>query len=164
MSAPALKRFRVVVIEWLSHDAIIEGRAAAEAAARRLWATNDEHQLFSFDDSGNRPSRRVPAEGARSDAADRRRLPAEPGLALPCPPHRALAARAAGKDLRNRRHRVLAGTSLRPRPRSIHASSLLLGRVESGAPTPAAIRLALRQGVSRLNRTECQAAVAFQET
>ena len=54
MNAPALKRFRVVVIEWLSHDAIIEApdAAAAEAEAERLWATNDEHQLFSFDDSG----------------------------------------------------------------------------------------------------------------
>jgi hypothetical protein len=54
MSAPHLKRFRVVVLEWLSHDAVIEAtdEAAAEAEARRLWATNDEHQLFSFDDSG----------------------------------------------------------------------------------------------------------------
>ncbi len=54
MSAPALKRFRVVVIEWLSHDAVIEvhDADAAEAEARRLWATNEEHQLFSFDDSG----------------------------------------------------------------------------------------------------------------
>ena len=54
MRNPALKRFRVVVIEWLSHDAIIEttDASAAEAEARRLWATNDEHQLFSFDDSG----------------------------------------------------------------------------------------------------------------
>jgi hypothetical protein len=51
---PTLKRFRVVVIEWLSHDAVIEASdaAAAEAEARRLWATNDEHQLFIFDDSG----------------------------------------------------------------------------------------------------------------
>ena len=54
MNAPALKRFRVVVIEWLSHDAIIEApdEAAAEAEAQRLWATKDEHELFSFDDSG----------------------------------------------------------------------------------------------------------------
>ena len=54
MSAPALKRFRVVVIEWLSHEAFIEApdATAAEAEARRLWATNDEHQLFSFDNSG----------------------------------------------------------------------------------------------------------------
>jgi len=54
MTKPSFKRFRVVVIEWLSHDAIIEApdAAAAEAEARRLWATNDEHQLFSFDDSG----------------------------------------------------------------------------------------------------------------
>ena len=54
MSTPLLKRFRVVVIEWLSHDAIIEApdEAAAEAEAQRLWATKDEHELFSFDDSG----------------------------------------------------------------------------------------------------------------
>jgi hypothetical protein len=54
MSTPALKRFRVVVIEWLSHDAVIEATdaAAAEAEARRLWTENAEHQLFSFDDSG----------------------------------------------------------------------------------------------------------------
>jgi hypothetical protein len=46
MSAPARKRFRVTVIEWLSHDAVIEASdaAAAEAEARRLWATNDEHE------------------------------------------------------------------------------------------------------------------------
>ena len=31
MSAPAVKRFRVVVVEWLSHDAVIE---AADASAR----------------------------------------------------------------------------------------------------------------------------------
>ena len=38
MSTPALKRFRVVVIEWLSHDAVIEAadEAAAEAEALRL--------------------------------------------------------------------------------------------------------------------------------
>ena len=54
MSAPAIKRFRVVVIEWLSHDAVIEATDAnaAEAEAGRLWATNAEHQLFSLDNSG----------------------------------------------------------------------------------------------------------------
>jgi hypothetical protein len=54
MSAPTLKRFRVVVIEWLAHDAVIEApdAEAAEAEARRLWDTNAEHELFSFDDSG----------------------------------------------------------------------------------------------------------------
>ena len=54
MTKPSSKCFRVVVIEWLSHDAVIEApdAIAAEAEARRLWATNDEHQLFSFDDSG----------------------------------------------------------------------------------------------------------------
>ncbi|MFZ0205751.1 MAG: hypothetical protein WAL59_06480 [Roseiarcus sp.] len=54
MSNPSLKRFRVVVIEWLSHNAVIEApdALAAEAEARRLWADNAEHQRFSFDDSG----------------------------------------------------------------------------------------------------------------
>ena len=54
MSAPSSKRFRVIVIEWLSHDAIIEApdAQAAEAEARRLWAENAEHEVFSFDDSG----------------------------------------------------------------------------------------------------------------
>ena len=38
MTNPSSKRFRVVVIEWLSHDAIIEApdAIAAEAEARRL--------------------------------------------------------------------------------------------------------------------------------
>ena len=54
MSNPSLKRFRVVVIEWLSHNAVIEApdALAAEAEARRLWADNAEHQRFSFDDFG----------------------------------------------------------------------------------------------------------------
>jgi hypothetical protein len=54
MSTRSLKRFRVVVIEWLSHDAIIEApnAQAAEAEAHRLWAENAEHEVFSFDDSG----------------------------------------------------------------------------------------------------------------
>lgn len=54
MSTLPLKRFRVVVIEWLSHDAIIEAPSAqaAEAEARRLWAENAEHDVFSFDNSG----------------------------------------------------------------------------------------------------------------
>jgi hypothetical protein len=54
MSALPLKRFRVVVIEWLSHDAVIEAPTAqaAEAEARRLWDENAEHEVFSFDDSG----------------------------------------------------------------------------------------------------------------
>jgi len=49
-----LPRFRVVVIEWLTHDSIIEAAdaAAAEAEARRLWAENGEHHHFEFADSG----------------------------------------------------------------------------------------------------------------
>ena len=44
MSAPALKRYRVVAIEWLSHDAILEAAItmAKEAGAGRLWASNGE--------------------------------------------------------------------------------------------------------------------------
>jgi hypothetical protein len=54
MSTPSPKRFHVTVIEWLSHDAVIEApnAQAAEAEARRLWAENAEHEVFSFDDSG----------------------------------------------------------------------------------------------------------------
>jgi hypothetical protein len=54
MSALPLKHFRVTVIEWLSHDAVIEASdaEAAEAEARRLWDENAEHEVFSFDDSG----------------------------------------------------------------------------------------------------------------
>ena len=54
MSAPALKRYRVVVIEWLTHDAVIEAEdeILAEDEARRLWTSNSEHELFSFDYSG----------------------------------------------------------------------------------------------------------------
>ena len=38
------------MIEWLSHDAIIEApdAASAEAEARRLWAENAEHEVFSW--------------------------------------------------------------------------------------------------------------------
>ena len=52
MSAPKL--YRVTVIEWLSHKALIEaeGPEQAEAKARQLWADNAEHEVFGFDDSG----------------------------------------------------------------------------------------------------------------
>jgi len=48
------KTYRVVVIEWLSHKAVIEATGAdeAEAKARELWANNAEHQIFKFEDSG----------------------------------------------------------------------------------------------------------------
>ena len=54
MSAPTLKRYRVVVLEWLSHKAIIEApdEAMAESIARGLWEHNAEHEVFCFDDSG----------------------------------------------------------------------------------------------------------------
>jgi hypothetical protein len=54
MSALPSRRFRVTVIEWLAHDAVIEAAdaEAAEAEAHRLWADNGEHDVFSFDDSG----------------------------------------------------------------------------------------------------------------
>jgi hypothetical protein len=48
------RRWRVTVIEWLSHKAIIEAETAeqAEARAYELWAENAEHEVFSFSDSG----------------------------------------------------------------------------------------------------------------
>jgi hypothetical protein len=54
MSAPSLKTYRVVVIEWLSHKAAIEAASSrhAEDEARRLWAENAESEVFHFEDSG----------------------------------------------------------------------------------------------------------------
>lgn len=54
MSAPSLKTYRVVVIEWLSHKGVIEAESAehAEEEARRLWAENGECEIFRFEDSG----------------------------------------------------------------------------------------------------------------
>ena len=54
MSAPSLKTYRVVVIEWLSHKAVIEAESAehAEEEAWRLWAEKGESEIFSFEDSG----------------------------------------------------------------------------------------------------------------
>lgn len=50
----SIKHYRVTVIEWLSHKAIVEApdAASAEAEARRLWAENAEHDVFRFEDSG----------------------------------------------------------------------------------------------------------------
>lgn len=49
-----LKNYRVVVIEWLSHTAVIEAASPemAESEARQLWADNAEHEVFRFEDSG----------------------------------------------------------------------------------------------------------------
>ncbi len=54
MNAPSLKTYRVVVIEWLSHKAIIEAASPeeAESKAARMFADNCEHDVFHFDDSG----------------------------------------------------------------------------------------------------------------
>jgi hypothetical protein len=48
------RKWRVTVIEWLSHVAVIEADTAqqAEAEARNLWAENSEHEAFRFSDSG----------------------------------------------------------------------------------------------------------------
>ncbi len=53
-TTPTPQRYRVTVLEWLSHDAIIEAssREAAEAEARRLWDQNAEGEHFQFRDSG----------------------------------------------------------------------------------------------------------------
>jgi hypothetical protein len=54
MSTPCLKRYRVVVIEWRSHKAIIEAAnpEEAEAKAAEMFADNSEHEVFRFEDSG----------------------------------------------------------------------------------------------------------------
>lgn len=49
-----LRRYRVVLVEWLSHEGVIdaENPEAAEAQARLLWNRNAEHEVFRFEDSG----------------------------------------------------------------------------------------------------------------
>jgi hypothetical protein len=51
---PSPRKWRVTVIEWLSHVAIIEADTAqdAEARAYELWANNAEHEVFRFSDAG----------------------------------------------------------------------------------------------------------------
>ncbi len=50
----APRRYRVAVIEWISHKAVIEATSEAEAAykARRLWMEGDDNTLFSYESSG----------------------------------------------------------------------------------------------------------------
>jgi hypothetical protein len=47
------RKWRVTVIEWLSHVAVVEADTAkqAEAIAQQLWADNGEHNVFRFSDS-----------------------------------------------------------------------------------------------------------------
>jgi hypothetical protein len=47
------RKWRVTVIEWLSHVAVIQAETAkqAEEQARELWAENAEHEVFHFEDS-----------------------------------------------------------------------------------------------------------------
>lgn len=53
-SKPTLKRFRVTVVEWLSHGAVIEAVDAddAEAQARELWEEGNAAETFHFCDAG----------------------------------------------------------------------------------------------------------------
>lgn len=50
----AARKWRVTVIEWLSHVAVIEAATPeeAEALARQLWVENGEHEEFRFSNSG----------------------------------------------------------------------------------------------------------------
>jgi hypothetical protein len=52
MSAP--KSYRVVVIEWLAHEAVLTADTPelAKAQARAMWDDNAERDVFSFSDSG----------------------------------------------------------------------------------------------------------------
>jgi len=57
MSTPSFKPFksyRVEVIEWLSHRAVIMATSPqhAEEEARRLWAESAEDEIFHFWDGG----------------------------------------------------------------------------------------------------------------
>ena len=48
------RRYRVAVIEWTSHKAVIEATSEAEARykAERLWMEDGEGRLFSFESAG----------------------------------------------------------------------------------------------------------------
>jgi hypothetical protein len=53
MSALPSRRYRVVVLEWLSHTAVVEASSKEEAEAKGLdlWNAADG-ESFSFEDSG----------------------------------------------------------------------------------------------------------------
>ena len=48
------RRYRVAVIEWSSHKAVIEATSEAEARykAERLWMEDGDGKLFSFESCG----------------------------------------------------------------------------------------------------------------
>jgi hypothetical protein len=52
--SPAPRRYRVAVIEWNSHNAVIEATSEAEARrkAERLWMEGDDNSLFSYESCG----------------------------------------------------------------------------------------------------------------
>jgi hypothetical protein len=52
MSAFPNKRFRVTVIEWLAHDAVIEAIDAATAEAEALRLREEDMEALRFRDSG----------------------------------------------------------------------------------------------------------------
>lgn len=52
MSAFPSRRYRVVVLEWLSHTAVIEASSKEEAEAKALDLWNEADGSFSFEDQG----------------------------------------------------------------------------------------------------------------
>ena len=54
IETPAFKSFRVTIVEWLSHDIVLQAadEEAAEAIARELWSDSEEIDRFRFRDSG----------------------------------------------------------------------------------------------------------------
>ena len=52
MSAFPSRRYRVVVLEWLSHTALIEASSKEEAEAKGLDLWNEADGSFSFEDQG----------------------------------------------------------------------------------------------------------------
>ena len=52
MSAFPSRRYRVVVLEWLSHEAVVEASSKEEAEIKGLDLWNDADGSFSFEDSG----------------------------------------------------------------------------------------------------------------
>lgn len=52
MSALPSKRYRIVILEWLSHKAVVEASSKEEAEAKGLDLWNQAEGAFSFEDQG----------------------------------------------------------------------------------------------------------------
>jgi hypothetical protein len=52
MSALPSRRYRIVVLDWLSHETVVEASSKEEAEAKGLDLWNQADGSFSFEDQG----------------------------------------------------------------------------------------------------------------